>query len=39
MRKYYEIPKFLPENAEHARRDYIFIGYNEGAVMHVSKLI
>jgi hypothetical protein len=38
MREHYSIPHFLPEDAEHAHMDYIFIGYQQGAVMHVSKI-
>jgi hypothetical protein len=39
MREHYSIPHFLPEDAEHAHMDYIFIGYQQGAVMHVSKIL
>jgi len=39
MREHYSIPHFLPEDAEHAHMDYIFIGYHQGAVMHVSKVL
>ncbi|XP_069687817.1 uncharacterized protein [Periplaneta americana] len=35
MREHYSIPHFLPEDAEHANMDYIFIGYQQGAVMHI----
>ncbi|KAK7792559.1 hypothetical protein R5R35_008658 [Gryllus longicercus] len=35
MRQHYEMPHFLPQDAEHARMDYIFIGYDQGAVMHI----
>ncbi|KAJ9588473.1 hypothetical protein L9F63_018129 [Diploptera punctata] len=35
MREHYSIPHFLPEDAEHANMDYIFIGYEQGAVMHI----
>ncbi|XP_063228865.1 uncharacterized protein LOC134534362 isoform X2 [Bacillus rossius redtenbacheri] len=35
MRRYYSAPHFLPEDAEHAHMDYIFIGYQQGAVMHM----
>jgi hypothetical protein len=38
MREYYSIPHFLPEDAEHAHMDYVFIGYQQGAVMHVSNI-
>ena len=39
MREHYSIPHFLPEDAERAHMDYIFIGYHQGAVMHVSKIL
>lgn len=35
LRKLYPIPHFLPIDAEIPNTDYIFLGYNEGAVMHV----
>ncbi|XP_067003488.1 uncharacterized protein [Anabrus simplex] len=35
MREHYETPSFLPSDAEHARMDYVFIGYDQGAVMHI----
>lgn len=36
MRHHYSRPHFLPDDAEHAHVDYIFMGYQQGAVMHVS---
>lgn len=36
MRQFYSVPHFLPEDAEIPYSDYIFLGYEEGAVMHVS---
>lgn len=39
MREHYSVPHFLPEDAEHAHMDYIFIGYQQGAVMHVSEIV
>lgn len=36
LRKLYPRPHFLPEDAEIPNTDYTFLGYNEGAVMHVS---
>jgi len=36
MRQFYSIPHFLPEDAEIPYSNYIFLGYEEGAVMHVS---
>lgn len=36
LRKLYPRPHFLPINAEIANTDYIFMGYDQGAVMHVS---
>ncbi|XP_046993418.1 uncharacterized protein LOC124605642 [Schistocerca americana] len=35
LHQYYDKPDFLPEDAEHSRTDYIFIGYQQGAVMHI----
>lgn len=39
LRHLYSRPHFLPKDAEIPNTDYIFLGYNEGAVMHVSKHI
>lgn len=36
LRTMYPIPHFLPADAEVPNTDYIFLGYDEGAVMHVS---
>lgn len=36
LRRLYPMPHFLPEDAEIPNTDYIFLGYDEGAVMHVS---
>lgn len=35
LRKLYPIPHFLPEDAEVPNTDYIFLGYDQGAIMHV----
>ncbi|XP_075225290.1 uncharacterized protein LOC142326589 [Lycorma delicatula] len=35
MRKHYYRPHFLPADAEHAHTDYVFMGYQQGAVMHL----
>ncbi|XP_015122534.1 uncharacterized protein LOC107044966 isoform X2 [Diachasma alloeum] len=35
MRKYYEPPKFLPDDAEVPQTNYVFLGYDEGAIMHL----
>ncbi|KAK6632697.1 hypothetical protein RUM43_013467 [Polyplax serrata] len=35
MREYYPRPHFLPEEAEHSHLDYVFMGYQQGAVMHL----
>lgn len=35
LRQLYPRPHFLPEDAEIPNTDYIFMGYDEGAVMHV----
>jgi len=36
MKQFYSIPHFLPDDAEIPYSNYIFLGYEEGAVMHVS---
>lgn len=36
MKKFYEAPHFLPDDAEIPNSNYIFLGYEEGAQMHVS---
>lgn len=36
MKKFYEPPHFLPDDAEIPNTNYIFLGYEQGAVMHVS---
>lgn len=36
LRELYPRPHFLPYDAETPNTDYTFLGYNEGAVMHVS---
>lgn len=36
LRKLYPRPHFLPKDAEIPNTDYSFLGFNEGAVMHVS---
>ena len=36
MRAAYSRPEFLPLDAEHAHHDFIFMGYSQGAAMHVS---
>ncbi|KAF7274772.1 hypothetical protein GWI33_012558 [Rhynchophorus ferrugineus] len=35
MRKYYPKPHFLPEEAEIPHKEYIFMGYDDGATMHL----
>ncbi|XP_050300965.1 uncharacterized protein LOC126739359 [Anthonomus grandis grandis] len=35
MRKYYPKPHFLPEDAEIPHKDYVFMGYDDGATMHL----
>lgn len=35
MRQFYPIPHFLPLNSELSNREYIFMGYDEGATMHL----
>lgn len=43
LRQLYSKPHFLPEDAEIPNTDYTFLGYDDGAVMHVgvsySKLV
>lgn len=36
LRTLYPIPHFLPADAEIPNTDYIFLGYDQGATMHVS---
>ena len=36
LRKLYPKPHFLPEDAEMPNTDFIFLGYEQGAIMHVS---
>ncbi|KAJ1522813.1 hypothetical protein ONE63_001966 [Megalurothrips usitatus] len=35
MRSEYSRPSFLPPDAEHAHHDFIFMGYSQGASMHL----
>lgn len=35
MKKFYRLPHFLPEDAEVPYTNYVFLGYEEGAVMHL----
>ncbi|XP_057329113.1 uncharacterized protein LOC130669959, partial [Microplitis mediator] len=35
MSKYYDTPHFLPVDAEVPQTNYIFIGYDQGAIMHL----
>lgn len=35
LRQLYQKPHFLPEDAELSNTDYIFLGYDDGAVIHV----
>lgn len=35
MRQYYDVPEFLPEDAEFPKVENIFFGYEMGAVMHL----
>lgn len=39
MREFYSVPHFLPDDAEIPYSNYIFLGYEEGAVMHVSFIL
>lgn len=36
VRQYYNVPDFLPSDAEFSGTENIFFGYEIGAVMHVS---
>lgn len=36
LRRLYPIPHFLPADAEVPNTDYIFMGFEQGATMHVS---
>lgn len=38
MRKYYPKPHFLPDDCEIPSKEYVFMGYDDGATMHVSFL-
>ncbi|KAF5287863.1 hypothetical protein FQA39_LY15639 [Lamprigera yunnana] len=35
MRKYYPKPHFLPEDSELSAKEYVFMGYDAGATMHL----
>ncbi|XP_068976532.1 uncharacterized protein [Bombus flavifrons] len=35
MKRYYNLPHFLPEDAEVPYSNYVFLGYEEGAIMHL----
>ncbi|XP_077281711.1 uncharacterized protein LOC143908174 [Temnothorax americanus] len=35
MKHFYNVPHFLPDDAERPYSNYIFMGYEEGAVMHL----
>lgn len=37
LRKFYTKPQFLPEDCEMPAKDYVFMGFDAGATMHVSK--
>lgn len=36
MRSFYPKPHFLPEDCEIPSKEYVFMGYDAGATMHVS---
>lgn len=36
MNEFYDPPHFLPDDAEIPQTNYIFLGYEQGAIMHVS---
>ncbi|KAI4493166.1 hypothetical protein M0802_009583 [Mischocyttarus mexicanus] len=35
MKKFYDVPEFLPDDAEVPQINYIFMGYKQGAYMHL----
>ncbi|XP_076656315.1 uncharacterized protein LOC143360975 [Halictus rubicundus] len=35
MKRFYNLPHFLPEDAEVPYTNYVFLGYEEGAIMHL----
>ncbi|KZC13473.1 hypothetical protein WN55_05024 [Dufourea novaeangliae] len=35
MKQFYNLPHFLPEDAEVPYTNYVFLGYEEGAIMHL----
>ncbi|XP_066603810.1 uncharacterized protein [Prorops nasuta] len=35
MKQFYEPPNFLPDDAEIPQTNYIFLGYDQGAIMHL----
>ncbi|XP_078051106.1 uncharacterized protein LOC144477302 [Augochlora pura] len=35
MKQFYNLPHFLPEDAEIPYTNYVFLGYEEGAIMHL----
>lgn len=37
LRKLYPKPHFLPDDAEMPNTDFVFLGYEQGAIMHVSR--
>lgn len=39
MKRYYAPPMFLPADAEVTHTNYVFVGYDEGAIMHVSMFL
>lgn len=39
MKEFYQTPSFLPDDVETPHTNYVFLGYEQGAVMHVSQTI
>ncbi|XP_015593936.1 uncharacterized protein LOC107267143 [Cephus cinctus] len=35
MKRFYHVPHFLPDDAEIPQTNYVFLGYDQGAVMHL----
>lgn len=38
MRRHYPKPHFLPEDCEIPAKEYVFMGYDDGATLHVSQI-
>lgn len=38
MRRYYPKPHFLPDDSEIPSKEYVFMGYEDGATLHVREI-